>query len=126
MTDWFHGSPHRLEAGEVLRSGLKKTNFSQSDETAVSVTSEPDVALMWARKADESAVQVYVYLVQPETAPEVWRSMPKNFGKDVAVLEARTSSATILEIVFGDKNLNLPTDAGKYVRDGRGKILQIM
>jgi len=101
---WFHGTPHKLAIGDVLRPGVVEVNFKESDKNTVSVTTEESYAMHWARESGKKlgSEQVYVYVVEPIDEPEVWRQGMKNYGKDVAVFEARTASARITEIVFGE------------------------
>ena len=124
QTEWFHGSIHKLEVGEILRGGVMPSNFKGiSDETKVSITSETSYALLWPRRVAkrEGLEQIYVYRVRPLHPITVWIENPKNYGKAVAYIEARTEAAVIEEIVFSDTCNRLGDSYGE--RDGLGVIL---
>ncbi|MGV8846106.1 hypothetical protein [Tessaracoccus sp.] len=110
--NWYHGSPHCLEPGEVLTPGAKDANFPQSRPGVVSITTEPDYALRWGREAAEklSRDHTHVYRVEPIGPVVPWRVRPKNYGEDFAHDEANVPQATVVEMVFGHGKDVLPVE----------------
>lgn len=80
-TTYYHGSPHRLEPGTVLRAGVAPGNWSNTGKPAAQVvwlTDDPQDARQWATDAARQnelrdtgtydfavAPEVFVYEVQP-------------------------------------------------------------
>lgn len=100
-TTWLHGSPHKIEAGEILRPGVKSPNYKQSPKKQVSITSEHDTAFHWGMDAAAQLEQdvFYIYEVKPVGLITPHRVGPKNFGKDTAYYEARVDTAQVVRVV---------------------------
>ena len=109
---WYHGSPHCLEPGTTLSPGESDQNFKESRPGVVSITSEPEYALHWARLAAEKLGKdhTHVYRVAPAGPVTSWRGRPKNYGEDTAHDEATVSQARVSEMVFGHGKNTLPTE----------------
>jgi hypothetical protein len=104
----FHGSPHEISDGDTLEAGRSGTNFKQSSQDAVSITSGADIAHHWAKDAADGR-PFYVYEVEPAGPVQVWRAMLANYGKSVRLQEGRVSSARVV------RRIDL-TDAALYER----------
>lgn len=68
----LHGTPHLLDAGDVLLPRRAPANFACSDPDAVSVTTEERLARTWAHRAAGTS-DFHVYEVEPLTEVRLWR-----------------------------------------------------
>lgn len=68
----LHGSPYRLNEGDLLLPDVAPVNFKQSDPFAVSLTTELRAATQWAHDASPTG-EFYVYEVQPLTDVAFWQ-----------------------------------------------------
>lgn len=92
----FHGSKHEIAAGDLLQPGKAEVNFAESDLNAVSITSEADKALGWARDTVTDGEPLYVYEVEPVGPVKVWRARLANYGQNWAMDEGRVPEARIV------------------------------
>lgn len=121
---WYHGSPHPMVVGEVVRPGVMERNFKQSPPQQVSLTSEPWNALRWAREAAKNlgVDTIYVYRVEPSESPQAWNVQPRNYGMDTAYYEARCSSARVLEVLDESGARQLVDECAKHDAARRAQL----
>lgn len=103
----LHGSPYRLDEGDLLLPDVAPVNFKQSDPFAVSLTTELRAATSWAHDASPTG-DFYVYEVQPLTDVRLWqvdmdgwwhdpeRGMQPGDGARLALNEGRVGAARIV------------------------------
>jgi hypothetical protein len=94
----FHGSPYSIGEGEIIRPGMRGTNFKESQDDAISVTSHAHRAYYWAKEA--GAETPHVYEVDPLYAVELHRMAPADYGKSFQMWEGRTKAARVVREVI--------------------------
>jgi hypothetical protein len=109
---WYHGTPVcGLQPGDMLTPREKhERNFKQSRPGVVSLTTEHDTALHWARKAADTKGldHVHVYEVEPVGPMKVHRVRDTAFGTRTAYEEVEAPQARVVRKVFGDGVDELP------------------
>jgi hypothetical protein len=93
----YHGSPHELPVGTVLRPGGSETNYPQSKEGGVSITSDQGRALHWGSL--ERTVPGHVYEVEPIGEIRARRVGPANQFKNFVLWEGIVPTAKVLRKV---------------------------
>ena len=95
----YHGTTAELSPGDILEPKEKK-NFPQSSGTSVSITSDRDRAIHWAREvAKKSGGEPGVYEIEPLAMVEAWRVQPANYGKNIVLWEGRVKTAKVVQRV---------------------------
>lgn len=93
----FHGSPHLMAVGTILKPGIKKKNYRQS-QNVVSLTSRIKIAELWGSNRGKQSV--YVYEVEPlgEVNPHkvFWLPSQTSWYMD----EGTVSAARIIKLVL--------------------------
>lgn len=97
----YHGSPYKLNIGDILKPGINPPNFKDS-RSVVSLTSAPARALHWALKANKGSV-AYVYTVEPLGPLEFWRVSLGHAGTKFIAWEITCASAIIIDIAESPK-----------------------
>ncbi|WP_162802096.1 hypothetical protein [Ornithinimicrobium murale] len=97
---FFHGTIAALGPGERLSPGAARANHAQSDADTVSITSDEATARHWAIEAARAKGldPGHAVVLEVEPAPDLdpWRVTLAERGTSFDVLEARTSSATVI------------------------------
>jgi hypothetical protein len=93
----YHGSPHKLPPGTVLKPRGSESNYAQSSGKGVSITSDRGRAEHWGSL--EGEVPGYVYEVEPLGEVEAHRVGPANRFKNFNLWEGVVPAAKILREV---------------------------
>lgn len=116
---WYHGSPACLSPGDVL-TPQDERNFRQSKPGVVSLSSDPETALHWAREAAkvQGKDHTHVYEVEPLGQKTPWRVRDGDFGQTQVWEEIHVPSARVVRMVFGHGVDELPPPHMKdFMRD---------
>jgi Rifampin ADP-ribosyl transferase len=96
---WYHGTPATLQPGDIVEPGHGH-NFKQSPDAMVSISSDLGMAKTWAiMAAREQGGTPHIYEVEPLGQVHAWRMSLANYGKSIAALEARVTSARVTGVV---------------------------
>ena len=90
----YHGSRTDLEVGEYLIP-QENTNFEESDKSKISITSDYDRAIYWAKQI-KSNQPIYIYEVEPIGDIDIWRVSLAEMGTKFTLWEGRVNEAKII------------------------------
>lgn len=90
----YHGSRTNLEVGEYLIP-QENTNFEESDKSKISITSDYDRAIYWAKHI-KSNQPIYIYEVEPVGDIDIWRVSLAEMGTKFTLWEGRVNKAKIV------------------------------
>lgn len=87
---WYHASDHAIEVGQTVSPGKAPRNHKESPTASVSISSDASYARHWGSN---------LYEVEPDGRVEGHRVSPAEYGKKIAVYEARVPRARVLGVV---------------------------
>lgn len=105
---FLHGSIHEIQVGDIIRPGIKESNYLQSPTNTVCLTSDTIRAASWARDGRFGTEKVWIYEVLPLCPVTLHRVGLSNYGKGFTLWEGRVPRAEVVSAKLVEYRTLLP------------------